>query len=116
MDEKEALTTISLDLTTQNIGSIFFNQPKEVEFIFINTGKYPLLIYEVRASCECTVPEWSQKPIKPGRSGMIKVIYNADRFGQFNKSINVFANTQNNPTILRFHGEVIEVINSPLIE
>lgn len=46
------------------------------EFRFSNTGNKPLEITSVRATCGCTVPEYSREPIAPGENGVIKVTYN----------------------------------------
>lgn len=44
-----------------------------VNFIFSNKGKTPLVIYDVKASCGCTVPTWPKAPIKPDGKSLIKV-------------------------------------------
>jgi hypothetical protein len=63
------------------------------DFRFTNSGKIPLIINEVKASCGCTVPEWPREPILPGKSGIIKVSYNpAKQSGAFNKTIQVSSN------------------------
>lgn len=49
----------------------------EHDFEFKNVGDLPLQIIKVDASCGCTVPDWQPKtPILPGKSGMIKVVFN----------------------------------------
>ena len=83
-------------------GSAIYN------FKFTNTGKIPLIIHGVQASCGCTTPEWSQEPILPGETGFIKVSYNPElRPGVFTKSITVNANVPKNVCILTISGEVI---------
>lgn len=63
-------------------------------FKFTNVGNAPLVIHQAVASCGCTVPTYTKKPIKPGESGEIKVSYNgAGKFpGHFKKSITVRTN------------------------
>lgn len=63
-------------------------------FKFTNVGDVPLVIHQAVASCGCTVPTYTKKPIKPGESGEIKVSYNgAGKFpGHFKKSITVRTN------------------------
>lgn len=78
-------------------------------FEFINTGKQPIIINQVRSSCGCTSPEWSKEPIAPGRKGFVKATFDPkNRPGPFNKSITVTANTNPAITILRINGNVIE--------
>ena len=63
------------------------------DFGFVNTGKIPLIINEVKASCGCTVPDWPRQPILPGKSGFIRVAFNpAKQNGAFNKTIQVSSN------------------------
>ena len=82
--------------------------PVNYNFNFTNTGKAPLVIQGVEASCGCTTPEWSQEPILPGKKGFIKVSYNPElRPGVFDKSIMVNANIPKSPVVLTISGEVI---------
>ena len=79
-----------------------------ISFKFTNTGKIPLIIHAVEASCGCTTPEWSKEPILPGKTGFIKVSYNPEqRPGVFTKSITVNANVPKSPYVLTITGEVI---------
>lgn len=82
-------------------------------FTFINTGKIPLVIQHVEASCGCTTPEWSQEPVLPGKSGFIKVSYNPEqRPGAFAKSITVTSNVPKSVSLLTISGEVIPKVLS----
>lgn len=77
-------------------------------FQFINTGKKPLIINDVKASCGCTVPEWPKEPILPGRPGQIRVSYNpARQNGAFNKTIQVGSNADIPLITLAVKGVVI---------
>jgi hypothetical protein len=42
--------------------------PANFNFNFKNTGKVPLVISAVNASCGCTTPEWSKEPVLPRKS------------------------------------------------
>jgi hypothetical protein len=76
-------------------------------FDFVNQGNAPLILNNVHASCGCTTPEWTQKPVAPGGKGYIKVSYNPQgRPGPFHKTITVSTNGENPQTILRIEGVV----------
>jgi hypothetical protein len=77
------------------------------EFKFENKGKTPLVLSNVRASCGCTVPTWPREPILPGSTGVIKVMYNTNNIGNFNKSITVSSNAKNAEVILNIKGSVV---------
>lgn len=82
--------------------------PANYNFNFKNTGKVPLVISAVNASCGCTTPEWSKEPVLPGKSGFIKVSYNPlNRPGSFNKTITVAANIPSGTLVLKILGEVL---------
>jgi len=77
-------------------------------FEFTNNGNEPLILSNVRASCGCTTPEWTQKPVMPGKKGSIQVRYNTNNVGSFNKTVTVQSNAVDNPRIvLRIKGNVI---------
>ena len=44
-------------------------------FEFKNTGDKPLIIVDAVASCGCTRPTYTAKPIKPGKKGKIEVTF-----------------------------------------
>ena len=74
--------------------------PVSVSFTFTNVGKANLIIYEAKADCGCTTPEYPKAPIAPGKSGKIKVTYNPlGRPGAFDKSVTI--KTNGNPTKVR---------------
>ncbi|GAA4832433.1 DUF1573 domain-containing protein [Algivirga pacifica] len=81
--------------------------PTEHTFTFVNKGNQPLTILDVKASCGCTTPSWSNEPIAPDAEGFITASYNPKgRPGVFNKSISVKTDGQPQMTILRIKGEV----------
>ena len=78
------------------------------EFTFTNTGNEALVLDKVKTSCECTVPKWPKKPILPGKSGVIKIIYSTRNIGYFYRTIAVISNAKTNPVELQIKGTVIK--------
>jgi hypothetical protein len=97
---------IEFESTTFEFGKIAFASEGTCSFKFTNTSSTPLIINVVRTSCGCTGPEWPKDPIEPGKSGEIKVTYNTQITGNFQKSITVFCNAVNSPVKLLIKGEV----------
>lgn len=58
---------------TYDFGKVPEGPIAEHVFEFKNTGKEPLIITNVNASCGCTMPEWSKDPVLPGKKGKITV-------------------------------------------
>ena len=90
-----------------SFGKIPQGKPVTTEFVFTNKGDKPLIIENAEAGCGCTTPDYPKAPILPGKTGVIKVTYNAEAPDKFTKEVNVkFANI-NLPVTLKIDGEVI---------
>ena len=60
------------------------------EYAFDNTGDGAVAIVSVVASCGCTRPEYTRKPVAQGKTGKIKVTFNTrGQKGEVNKDIKV---------------------------
>lgn len=89
-------------------------QGKPVSHIFkvSNAGKAPLVIENVQASCGCTTPEWSKVPVGPGETTEIRVGYNAETEGPFEKSITIQYNKGEVKTLI-IRGNVWKMPDKP---
>jgi hypothetical protein len=85
--------------TGHNFGKIPQGRPATYTFEIVNTGKDPLKLDNVQASCGCTTPEWSKEPIAPGATANIKVGYNAHAEGAFAKVVTIFYNGNQTKTL-----------------
>jgi hypothetical protein len=82
-------------------------------FTFENTGKGPLVLSSVSTSCGCTVPKFDTKPIAPGGTGIVEVVFDATgRSGKQTKSITVSSNASKPIVLLRISGDVITSTNN----
>lgn len=98
---------IVFDHESYDFGEIEEGTLAEHEFEFSNTGKEPLILQNVRASCGCTTPSWPKEPILPGQKGKIKAVYNSKgRPGGFNKSITVTSNAKTATKVIYIKGTV----------
>jgi hypothetical protein len=84
---------LQLKETEHDFGSIPQGKPVYYNFEIVNTGKTPLKLDDVHASCGCTTPEWSRDAIAPGATAKIKVGYNAAADIPFEKFITITYNT-----------------------
>jgi hypothetical protein len=100
---------VDFDVKTYDFGKINEADGKvSYTFNFTNTGKSPLVINRVQASCGCTTPDWTKAPIEPGKKGMVTAIYNPEgRPGIFTKTITVYSNATEETITLIIKGEVI---------
>ena len=113
-EEEKALasstTTLKFDKTVHNFGKIKEDTENPVTFVVTNTGKNPLIIDKVEVSCGCTTAEKPEKPILPGKSENISVVFHP-KVGQLNdqkKSITVTSNAESKVDILSIEAFVIK--------
>ena len=90
---KPAADFLVLTQTEHDFSNIPQGKPVYYSFEIVNTGKEPLKLDDVNATCGCTTPEWSREPIAPGASAKIKVGYNAAAEGPFEKFITLTYNS-----------------------
>ncbi len=92
-----------------NFGSIRESDGR-VSHIFTGTnrGTKPVVILDVVSTCGCTIPEFSRKPIAPGATVQIKVVYDpANRPGAFVKELGVFSSERSKVATLVIRGSVV---------
>jgi len=98
--------SVSFSNERHDFGKIAFMKEAVYSFEFTNPGKTMLMIYDVKTSCGCTVPEWPKEPIRPGRRGQITIKYDAAYPGAFHKTVEVIYNGLESPFSLEIKGEV----------
>jgi hypothetical protein len=97
-------TIISFDKLIHDFGTIEKGGDGTYTFTFTNKGIQPLGLTSVKTSCGCTTPFWPKEPIAPGKTGEIKIKYDTNRMGAFNKSITVSSNAET--VVLRIKGTI----------
>jgi len=102
---KAILTFVSLE---HDFGRIKEGEKVGCIFTFTNTGTSNLILNNATTSCGCTVPKYDRKPIAPGASGSIEVVFDTSgRNGMQTKSITVQSNAAPPVTLLQIRAEVI---------
>lgn len=105
---KVAKTTLEFDKSTYDFGDIPFEEPVSAVFKVKNTGDNPLVIFDARPTCGCTISDKPTDPILPGKEGEIKIKFtpNHPEGGIAHKEIIVMANTVEGKHSLRFTANV----------
>ncbi len=102
---------IKFDKLTYDLGKFSESTPvQKCTFTFTNVGDAPLIINQAVASCGCTVPKYTKKPVAPGQKGTVSVTYNGKgRFpGHFKKTITIRTNGKPEMTRLYIEGTMEE--------
>jgi hypothetical protein len=94
--KRESKTTLQLDKLLHDFGVVKPESDNTCKFKVTNTGKKPLLIDKVSASCGCTTPHKPEGPILPGQSDYIEVGFHPKpgQVGEITKTVTIEANTE----------------------
>jgi hypothetical protein len=106
---------IKFNETTHNFGTFSENNPVVTcTFTFTNVGDVPLVVHQAIASCGCTVPEYTDEPVQPGKTGTVKITYDgAGKMpGHFKKSITLRTNAKTEMIRLFIEGDMTEKTES----
>ena len=101
----ENVTQVSVNQSVVDFGQFPMSEQKSHRFGLTNTGNGLLVIQDVVTSCSCTKVEYSTEPVRPGETLEVKVSYEAEEAGRFNKSVMVYCNTKASPLRLTIKGE-----------
>ena len=108
--EAASKTSMSFDKLKIDFGKIKEDSENAATFIVTNTGKNPLIIQRVDASCGCTTAKKPEKPILPGKSDKIEVVFHP-KVGQLDtqeKTVTVTANTDPGIVVLKINAFVVK--------
>ena len=100
----KVMTQVSVNQEILNFGSFPKEEKREGSFLLTNTGKSLLVVHDVTTSCGCTKVEYSKEPVRPGGTLELKVSYEAEESGFFNKTLTVYSNAENSPLRLMVRG------------
>ena len=89
-----------------DFGNIAQGVPVTHVFEFTSSGKEPVVVSQVTASCGCTTPTWTKEPVTSGKTGSVSVTFNAAREGAFTKTVTILSNT-GEPKYLTIKGNVL---------
>ena len=89
-----------------NYGKIEKNSDGNSVFEFTNVGNAPLIIKEIKTSCDCAVPKKPEKPIMPNEKATITVAYDTSKTGGFSKEIIIFSNAKKSVKKIKIKGYI----------
>lgn len=93
VNAQDSAPVITFKENSKDFGDIVQGQKVEHTFVLTNTGKQPLIISNVAATCGCTVPSWPKEPVAPGKTAEIKVSFNSTgKLGKQNSVVRIYSN------------------------
>lgn len=100
---------ISFSKTEHDFGNVIKGEMVKTSFKFTNIGKADLLISKVATSCGCTVADYTKKPVRPGKSGKVEILFNTKgKTGHQNKTVTVMSNATSSRTTLRVKANIVQ--------
>jgi Protein of unknown function (DUF1573) len=109
-EAEQNMTTMSFNVLNHEFGTVKEDTKHLYNFVVTNTGKKPLYIQDVKASCGCTTPKKPEKAIAPGKSDIIAVEFHpkVGQLGRQDKTVTVTANTKPAMVVLKIGADVIK--------
>lgn len=90
-----------------HFGKVAEGEKVSYQFTYENSGTADLVLNSVTTTCGCTVPKFETKPVPPGGSGSLEVVFNTSgRNGMQTKTITVKSNAKMPVVLLKITAEV----------
>lgn len=106
LSAQEPTNSYVFDRTAHDFGVLKTNQTGTAVFNITNNGTTPLVILDVKVSCDCAKIEWPRQPILPGGSAGLTVTYKDKDVGAFYKVIEVTTNGTPRRSQIRLKGSI----------
>jgi hypothetical protein len=87
MAQTKADDVVKFNEEKHDFGKLKQGVPVTYYFEIKNISDKPVVVESATASCGCTVPEKPEKPIMPGETGKLKILYNAAAVAPFTKDV-----------------------------
>lgn len=99
---------LRINKTAHDFGTLTWGIPVTVDFVLTNDRNEPLVITNAKGSCKCTKAQYDPAPVPPGKSTVVKAIFNGKFPGAFQQTIYVTTNFSKEVIALRLKGTVKE--------
>lgn len=101
------MPVIKFENIEHDFGTIKAGDKVEYTYKFTNDGTADLLITDAKASCGCTVPDYTKTPVAPGKSGEVHVVFDsAGKSGDVSKTVTLTLNTEKGNETVSFKANI----------
>ena len=105
--ESGKLPVIKFESADFDFGTIQAGQKVEHTYKFKNEGTGDLVITDAKASCGCTVPDYTKEPVKPGGNGQVHVVFDSTgKSGNVQKTVTLTLNTEKGTEVVNFKANI----------
>lgn len=104
--KQENINQTEASVSSQDIrlGTFKVGERRDTTVYIHNTGSGPLVAYDVQASCGCTEVEYDQHPILPGDSLALRIGFEYNQRGAFDKIVLLYGNVAKSPLVFHVRG------------
>jgi hypothetical protein len=107
-DSTPLIQQLTIKTKIKDLGTLQKGEKSVYKFELTNTSTTSLVIWHVSTSCGCTSPSWTKKPVKSQETAEIKIKFEAEESGIFEKSVFVYTNFSDRPIKLSIRGQVLD--------
>ena len=100
------LTTVVPEQAIIELLDLRMESKTQATFVLKNIGEEPLIIQDIKSSCDCMVSSWDKSPIKSGDKTQIVVEIKSKELGHIHKTIDVYCNVEGHKLQLSIKGVV----------
>lgn len=101
------LPVIKFENAEFDFGTIQQGVKVEHTYTFTNDGTADLLITDAKASCGCTVPDYTKEPVAPGKTGEVHVVFDSTgKSGEVSKTVTLTVNTEKGNEVVSFKANI----------
>ncbi len=98
---------VEWDKIEHDFGVLEHRKPVKTTFVFKNISDDSIRIDNIRTTCGCTSPIWSNEYVMSGDTSHIVIEYDSQDKGEFYKQIKVFFRKQRKAEKLLIYGDVL---------
>lgn len=103
---------LHIDKTSHDLGTLTWGRPMTISFVLTNNRNEPLVITNAKGSCKCTKAQYDPSPVLPGKSTVVKAVFDGKFPGAFQQTVYVTTNFSKEVIALRLKGTVVEEIGN----
>jgi len=106
---ENGIALLAFEEMKHDFGTVIEGEKVVYAFRFTNHGNADLKLTSVGTSCGCTASDYPLEPIKPGKTGKIKITFDSsNRRGMQHKKITIRSNTNPEFTVLNVYAQVVD--------
>lgn len=91
-------------------GQVTYQTPVTAEFEIKNKDNHSIRISDVRTSCGCVAVDYPKSEIQGDAAFLVRVTYDAQTMGRFEKLIDVYTDNSQQPLMLTMRGTVVREV------